>query len=75
MVTNGHSEELLAEIRQGKEYKDTVDQINKKLGALSPKEALAACKASGKQKKLTYTDTDLFRSRRDKWPLKIEVFF
>jgi hypothetical protein len=48
LVTNGHSDELIAEIREGKEYKGTVDQISKKLGALSPKEASATCKVQGK---------------------------
>ena len=48
IVTNGHSEELVAEIRESKEYKDTVDQVSKKLGALSAKEAAATCKVQGK---------------------------
>jgi hypothetical protein len=48
LVTNGHSEELIAEIRESKEYKDVLDQISKKLGVLSPKEALATCKVQGK---------------------------
>ena len=46
LVTTGHSEELVAEIRESNDYKEALDQISKQLGALSPKEALATCKGS-----------------------------
>ena len=47
LLTNGQSNEAVAKIRESKEYKDSLDQTNKQLGALSPKEAVAACKGSG----------------------------
>ena len=46
LVTAGHSEELVAEIRESDDYKEALDQISKQLRALSPKEALATCKGS-----------------------------
>jgi hypothetical protein len=48
LFTNGQSDEAIAQMRNSKEYKDSLDQVSKKLQALSAKEALAACKAPGK---------------------------
>jgi len=47
LLTNGQSEEAVAKIRDSKEYKDSLDQTSKQLGALSQKEAVATCKGSG----------------------------
>jgi hypothetical protein len=45
LLTNNQNDEAVAQMRNSKEYKDSLDQISKKLGALSTKEALEACKA------------------------------
>lgn len=47
-LTNGQSEEAIAQIRNSKEYKDSLDNVNKQLGALSSKEAAATCKGNKK---------------------------
>ena len=48
LLTKGQTAEAVAEMRNSQEYKDSVDEINKNLGALSNKDALATCKAQAK---------------------------
>jgi hypothetical protein len=48
LITNGQSDEAIAQIRDSKEYKDTLDQTSKKLAALSTKEAAETCKVPAK---------------------------
>ena len=46
LFTNDQPEEAIAQVRNSKEYKESLDQTSKQLAALSPKEALALCKGS-----------------------------
>ena len=48
LLTNGQSDEAIDQVRNTKEYKDSLDKISKQLEALSTKEASEACKAQGK---------------------------
>jgi hypothetical protein len=47
-LTKGQTAEVVAEMRNTQEYKDSVDEMTKNLSALSNKEALATCKAQAK---------------------------